>query len=73
MEREYPVGGDPQTPRISRGCDTQIICALAGCAPQNSCTLRAAPPNLCTWGLRAQTSAVASLLDYNVVSFTIHM
>ena len=40
------------------------------CAPMHP---GAALANRCTWGLRPQTLAVASLLDYNVASFVRQM
>ena len=42
---------------------TWAPCTLGGCARQSHCTLGAALPNLCTWGLRTQTTAMASLLE----------
>ena len=41
----------------------------AGLRPPNALHLGAALPNLCTWGLRPQTTALAWLLDGNFVIF----
>ena len=55
----------------SRGRRSPTFVHLGNCVPQTDCTLEAAAPNPCTWGLRAQIPAVAPLLDYNDSSFDI--
>ena len=60
-----------EVPLYPRGVRPRTSCTLGGRARQTPCTWRTVPPNLLHLGLRLQTSAVASLLNYNVSSCNI--
>ena len=77
---EYARGALPPAHIVSRGAALSRPSAIWGAALLKPYIyiyiymyiVGAALPNLCTWGLRSQPPAVASLLDCNVSSFNIH-